>query len=158
MHQRRATAGGSAQSQDPLFQTNNALASNFFTNNGGLPTEPGLQGIDYFVTQLIDYFLNPQPTYSNGMQLSTGIAPLPLEGGAAELLGLGDLTVAEGADVALAGGGDLTRVGRWMSPQEFDIMSDTGTVVEGGGGRTYVVNPADLAAYERGSRLCVCGI
>jgi hypothetical protein len=54
---------------------------------------------------------------------------------------------AEGADAALAGGGDLTRAGRWMSPQEFDLMSDSGSVVEGGGGRTYVVNPPNPAAY-----------
>jgi hypothetical protein len=34
-----------------------------------------------------------------------------------------------------------------MSPQEFDLMSDSGSVVEGGGGRTYVVNPPNPAAY-----------
>jgi RHS repeat-associated protein len=55
--------------------------------------------------------------------------------------------------VAARGGGELTRVGRWMSPNEFQKMSDTGRVIEGAGGRTYVVNPPNPAAFtpSRGS-------
>jgi RHS repeat-associated protein/uncharacterized repeat protein (TIGR01451 family) len=54
--------------------------------------------------------------------------------------------------IRLPGGGGggsegTTRVGRWMSQGEFDTMSDTGRVVEGGGGRTYVVEPPNPAAY-----------
>ena len=41
-----------------------------------------------------------------------------------------------------------TRVGRWMSTSEFDQMSSTGRVVEGAGGRTYVISPPDPAAYR----------
>jgi RHS repeat-associated protein len=46
-----------------------------------------------------------------------------------------------------ASGGELTRVGRWMSKREFDTMSLTGRVVEGGGGRTYVVRPPNPASF-----------
>lgn len=42
---------------------------------------------------------------------------------------------------------DTTRVGRWMSPDELSEMSSTGRVVEGSGGRTYVVEPPNPAAY-----------
>lgn len=34
-----------------------------------------------------------------------------------------------------------------MSQAEFDTMSETGRVVEGAGGRTYVTNPANPNAY-----------
>ena len=51
-------------------------------------------------------------------------------------------------EAATAAGGGLTRVGRWMSQGEFDAMSETGLVQEGAGGRTYVVNPANPAAYQ----------
>jgi hypothetical protein len=43
---------------------------------------------------------------------------------------------------------DTTRVGRWMSQGEFDTMSSTGKVVEGAGGRTYVVEPPNPGAYR----------
>jgi hypothetical protein len=49
---------------------------------------------------------------------------------------------------AARGGGELTRVGRWMSRQEFDTMSATGRVVEGAGGRTYVIRPPNPASYS----------
>ena len=42
---------------------------------------------------------------------------------------------------------DLTRVGRWMSIQEFNQMSTTGRVIEGGGGRTYVITPSNPTSY-----------
>lgn len=51
------------------------------------------------------------------------------------------------AEEAAAAGG-VTRVGRWMSQGEFDTMSETGLVQEGAEGRTYVVNPANPAAYQ----------
>ena len=56
-----------AQSQFP------ALKPNYFT--GDLPSERGLQGIDDFVTQLIGNLFSPQPTYINGVQANTGMAP-----------------------------------------------------------------------------------
>jgi hypothetical protein len=35
-----------------------------------------------------------------------------------------------------------------MGQSEFDTMSSTGRVVEGGGGRTYVVEPPNPGAYK----------
>lgn len=49
---------------------------------------------------------------------------------------------------------DTTRVGRWMSEDEFNTMNTTGRVQEGAGGRTYVVrtgNPNDYTATGPGS-------
>ena len=57
---------------------------------------------------------------------------------------LGD-TAAEATTVADTGG--TITVGRWMSQSEFDAMSSSGRVIEGGGGRTYVTNPANPDAY-----------
>jgi RHS repeat-associated protein len=45
---------------------------------------------------------------------------------------------------------DTTRVGRWMSQKEFDAMVRSGRVVEGAGGRTYVVRPPNPDAYPAG--------
>lgn len=45
------------------------------------------------------------------------------------------------------GGAETTRVGRWMSPAEFRAMVETGRVVEGAGGRTYVVNPPNPGSF-----------
>ncbi|WP_438803583.1 TreTu family toxin [Methylosinus sporium] len=67
--------------------------------------------------------------------------------GISGLRSLSRLGVAAEGTEALAGAGDLTRVGRWMSPQELNIMSNSGRVVEGAGGRTYVINPPNPAAY-----------
>ena len=76
-------------------------------------------------------------------------------GAASAMLG-GDGGAArdEGAGAAadMGGSDDLTRVGRWMSQNEFDQMSNTGRVVEGVGGRTYVVNPPDPAAYSSSAK------
>jgi RHS repeat-associated protein len=44
-------------------------------------------------------------------------------------------------------GSGLTRVGRWMSEDEFAAMEDAGRVQEGAGGRTYVVHPPNPDAY-----------
>jgi hypothetical protein len=51
-----------------------------------------------------------------------------------------------------SGGGmtESTRVGRWMSESEYETMSSTGRVVEGGGGRTFVVHPPDPDMYRAG--------
>ena len=39
-------------------------------------------------------------------------------------------------------------MGRWMSETEFNKMSGSGKVVEGAGGRTYVVNPANPNSFK----------
>lgn len=63
-------------------------------------------------------------------------------------------TVVQRTSVAAEAGGDLTRVGRWMSPEEHGAMIDTGMFQEGGGGTTYVALPADPTAY--GSEAASC--
>ena len=64
-----------------------------------------------------------------------------VQGGGALISGLVEKLEA----VALRTG--LTRVGRWMSAAEYEAMTKTGIVQEGGGGTTYVARPADPAAY-----------
>ncbi|MFI1920499.1 putative T7SS-secreted protein [Nocardia sp. NPDC020380] len=59
------------------------------------------------------------------------------------------LTPCPGSDIGGTGGAEVTRVGRWMNPEEHQKMVDTGFVQEGGGGTTYVANPADPAAFRR---------
>ncbi|MFH2135590.1 MAG: hemagglutinin repeat-containing protein [Pseudomonadota bacterium] len=59
---------------------------------------------------------------------------------------------AIGATAAVARPVTTTRVGRWMSDTEFDLMKNTGRVVEGAGGRTYVVNPANPNAFTGAGR------
>ena len=44
--------------------------------------------------------------------------------------------------------GDLVRVGRWMSRQEYDLMLNTGFVQESSSGTIYVASPADRTAYQ----------
>ncbi|WP_460985742.1 RHS repeat domain-containing protein, partial [Sinomonas halotolerans] len=67
-----------------------------------------------------------------------------IKGAAAGLKGLGSAGKAANA------GDDLIRVGRWMGDDEFAKMTNSGRVVEGGGGRTYVTNPANPDAYPAG--------
>ena len=43
---------------------------------------------------------------------------------------------------------DWVRVGRWMSPQEYDWMTATGFVQESHSGTTHVAFPADQTAYQ----------
>ncbi len=43
---------------------------------------------------------------------------------------------------------DLVRVGRWMSPQEHELMVATGFVQESRSGTTHVASPADQAAFQ----------
>lgn len=52
--------------------------------------------------------------------------------------------------IAAKGRDDLTRVGRWMGDDQLAKMQKTGLVQEGSGGRTFVTNPADLAAFPAG--------
>lgn len=51
---------------------------------------------------------------------------------------------------AAMSGDDVTRVGRWMSDDELAKMQKSGLVQEGGGGRTFVTNPADPGAFPGG--------
>ncbi len=54
-------------------------------------------------------------------------------------LGAGAATsYARGAFSSSSAAEDLTRVGRWMSEKEYNLMRQTGRVVEGGGGQTFV--------------------
>ena len=55
-----------------------------------------------------------------------------------------------GAGTAANAGDDLTRVGRWMSQAEYDQMVNSGRVIEGGGGRTFVVRPPNPETYKPG--------
>ena len=57
------------------------------------------------------------------------------------------IVVATG--VAANGGDDLTRVGRWMSPDEHASMVRTGEVQVGGGGTTYVSHPPSVEVWRR---------
>jgi RHS repeat-associated protein len=58
-----------------------------------------------------------------------------------------DDSYGAGASTGSDTGGDLARVGRWMSRSEYNSMTRTGMVQEGAGGTTYVAHPADPAAY-----------
>lgn len=46
-----------------------------------------------------------------------------------------------------SGGDELTTVGRWMSPDEYDAMLNTRQVQVGGGGTTSVAHPANPEAF-----------
>jgi RHS repeat-associated protein len=61
-------------------------------------------------------------------------------------LGLAPYDTAEGSVGTPAG---MTRVGRWMSPDEYHGMVDTGMVQSGRSGAISVARPPDLAAYLR---------
>ena len=53
--------------------------------------------------------------------------------------------VRQGIDSA---GGATTRVGRWMSPEEYNKMIETGNVQESFSGTTHVANPANSNAFN----------
>lgn len=79
----------------------------------------------------------------NTTSMVIAAAPIPGAGvgkGIAKTVGRG----------AAKSGDDLTRVGRWMSEDELVKMQKTGFVQEGAGGRTFVTNPADPAAFPAG--------
>jgi len=101
--------------------------------------------------QAIKDYDNEYHAAQDGCSLSTifgfGLAAV---GADVETLGSvdGEGEVADAVDVADGGlSGDVTRVGRWMSPTEYDAMSASGTVQEGAGGVTSVANPADPEGY-----------
>jgi hypothetical protein len=108
-----------------------------------LPTEPGLQGIDYLVTQLIDYFLNPQPTYINGVQANTGVAPTPLD---AESVIAGEYSLysSTGGFKGLATDLSADEFSANLQANGFTATQTTGsngsvTVLDNGQGSTYTV-------------------
>ena len=47
------------------------------------------------------------------------------------------------------GGKGTTRVGRWMSQEEYDKMISTGKVQMSGDNKVHVANPADINAFEK---------
>ena len=47
------------------------------------------------------------------------------------------------------GGSDTTRVGRWMSQEEYDKMISSGKVQMSGDNKVHVANPADINAFGR---------
>lgn len=112
-------------------------------------------------SQCSQRFSSVREPINNGLQAfdETSVALGPL---APELLGLSRgigffatgrslLGPVEGASTAAAKGGEeTTRVGRWMSEVELKKMRDSGRVVEGAGGRTYVTRPPDPAAFPAG--------
>ncbi len=63
------------------------------------------------------------------------------------LLRFSHVVVATNTAGAAADAAGTTRVGRWMSQAEYDAMVKSGEVQIGGGGTTYVVNPANPGAY-----------
>ena len=58
-----------------------------------------------------------------------------------------DALAADSASQAPGPTADLTRVGRWMSEEEYDLMKNAQRVQEGAGGKTYVVYPPNPASY-----------
>ena len=47
------------------------------------------------------------------------------------------------------GGSDTTRVGRWMSEDEYNKMYNTGQVQMSGDNKVHVANPADIDAFGK---------
>ncbi len=72
-----------------------------------------------------------------------GSVSRPVEGRGTSATSVGDVVATDTAGAA----DDLTRVGRWMSPEEHAAMVRTGEVQVGGGGTTYVANPANVNAF-----------
>lgn len=94
----------------------------------------------------------------HGVQVHTGaVAPASCSG-ATEVIYEAAASVpraSSGASrlcVAANSADELTTVGRWMGDDELAQMQNTGPVVEtGSDGRTFVVNPANPAAYPAGT-------
>jgi hypothetical protein len=79
-------------------------------------------------------------------QYASSLASRPVEGSAlSPALASGAFTTPASASVATEAG--TTRVGRWMGEAEYDAMSSSGRVAEGAGGRTFVVEPPNPAAF-----------
>ena len=95
-----------------------------------------------------------------GQPLGTNAPKVTLEGAAA---GVGGQVAAEviapetavavnaqnkGSAAGATPGAQTTRVGRWMSQNEANQMTDTGTVQESTSGTTHVVAPPNAATYK----------
>ena len=89
------------------------------------------------------------PTALDAPEDIRGQAATARGGSRADVAGqlLGSLTTNV---IAANAGDDLTRVGRWMSQSEYDQMVKSSRVIEGGGGRTYVVRPPNPETYKPG--------
>lgn len=61
----------------------------------------------------------------------------------------GDISSLQRWQVAANNGDDLTRVGRWMSPDEHANMARTREVQVGGGGTTYVSHPPSIEVWRK---------
>ncbi len=56
-------------------------------------------------------------------------------------------------DVSKGSSSELTRVGRWMSQEEYEKMSETGMVQESHSGTTHVANPASMEAFGKQAKI-----
>ena len=70
--------------------------------------------------------------------------------------GVGGILLGKGAGLlfrGFAGKAGMTTVGRWMSKSEYEIMAQTGQMVEGAGGQTFVATggPNAFSAAAKGS-------
>lgn len=86
-----------------------------------------------------------------GNALLSAAAMLPIGGqaaGLAKLGRIGDEAIEFGGRSAANSGDDLTRVGRWMSPDEHAAMVRTREVQVGGGGTTYVSHPPSIDVWR----------
>lgn len=93
--------------------------------------------------------LGPTTPYVTLTSLAAGAHAATATGRQVQAAG-GNLSALRVASVAANGADDTIRVGRWMGEDEFTKMSNSGRVIEGGGGRTYVTNPANPDAYPAG--------
>ena len=84
--------------------------------------------------------------------LSAGVKALLKDGIKAALKTALRGLLGGGERVAANTGEDLTTIGRWMGDEELAQMQSTGRVVEAASdGRTFVVNPANPAAFPAGT-------
>ncbi|MDP2226814.1 MAG: RHS repeat-associated core domain-containing protein, partial [Moraxellaceae bacterium] len=112
-----------------------------------------LQTVNMAVGFFSDAVLAPgNGSYNLLSGLREGDSSRAVGGGAELLLSLTMLKLGNPTAAAPRGAADTTRVGRWMSETEFNLMNQTGRVVEGAGGRTYVVNPANPVAFTGAGR------
>jgi hypothetical protein len=112
-------------------------------NAGNLITASSQVDLDQLFTQLT-------AARSAGDQGAISQILIQIENLAGAISGRAPQPAKEGAGtivLAAESAGELTRVGRWMSQEEFNLMSETGRVVEGAGGRTYVVRPPNPGSY-----------
>lgn len=66
------------------------------------------------------------------------------------IAGVGGISGGTSNSFQSTGSLETTRVGRWMSQQEYDQMVSTGRVqMSPNGNTTYVANPADISAFQK---------